>query len=285
MPQRYDRTFKLLTDESPRAALALFAGIPLSTNLDVEILDRELNLTALRVDNLYRCRDGKSEFLVHLEAVARYKRTVLERQLDYAQAIAAKYNLPCRSYLVLLAGRGVPRSLPVSINRSRGDLRLRLRLRVVRLWEIPAETILSLNSDHLLPWTPLLDASRAQINEAADRLRASRRDDLSSRLVLLGGLRYGSREAFLQRLNDMVISEEVLQYSSTYRWIKEHGLKEGLKEGRQEGLREALESLLVARFGELPVSAKSRLKSAKPERLTKWLKQSISAPTLKDALK
>jgi hypothetical protein len=52
----YDQAFKLLTEEDPRATLALFAGIPLTVSMDVRVLDREVNLSALQVDNLYRCR-------------------------------------------------------------------------------------------------------------------------------------------------------------------------------------------------------------------------------------
>ena len=108
MTKPYDQAFKLLTEEDPRATLALFAGIPLTVAMDVRVLDREVNLSALQVDNLYRCRTADAEFLVHIEAVTRFRTAALDRQFDYVQAIVTKYRMACRSYLVLLTEKGVP---------------------------------------------------------------------------------------------------------------------------------------------------------------------------------
>ena len=102
MPIPFDHKFKLLTDDDPRAALAAFAGIPLDAVIDVETVDRELNLSTLHVDNLYRCRQDGVEFLIHFEAVTRYRSSVIDHQADYVRAIVFKYKLPFRSYLLLL---------------------------------------------------------------------------------------------------------------------------------------------------------------------------------------
>jgi len=42
--------------------MAAFAGIPLDADIEVQPLDFELNLSTLRVDNLYRCRRAGKEF-------------------------------------------------------------------------------------------------------------------------------------------------------------------------------------------------------------------------------
>lgn len=285
MPKQYDQAFKLLTEDDPRATLALFAGIPLSADLVVEPLDRELNLTTLQVDNLYRCRDEQSEFLIHIEAVTRYKGAAAERQFDYVQAIVAKYKLPCRSYLVILTGRGVPKKIPRTIYRKYGDHSATLRLRVVRLWRISAVSILRLNNPKLLPWIPLLNSSRANLREAFQRLDLVGESTLKARLLLLGGLRYGNREAFLERLNEMIITQEILEESSTYQYLVNIGRERGLSEGRARALRETLTKQLAHRFGPLPPAAKAKLKSASPEKLDSWIEQVLDAPTLKDALK
>ncbi len=192
MTKPYDQAFKLLTEEDPRATLALFAGIPLTVDMDVRVLDREVNLSALQVDNLYRCRTADAEFLVHIEAVTRFRTAALDRQFDYVQAIVAKYRLACRSYLVLLTEKGVPASLPRVLRRAYGDFEATLRLRVVRLWRIPAARILRLGSAPLLPWVPLLRASAEEMEEAMRRLDVADENALRTRLFLLGGLRYGS---------------------------------------------------------------------------------------------
>ena len=121
-----------------RSPLPAFAGIPLDAVIDVETLDRELNLSTLHVDNLYRCRQDGVEFLIHFEAVSRYRAYVIDHQADYVRAIVFKYKLPCRSYLLLLTAEGVPDHFPRYIYCGYGDYRARIRLRVVRLWQMDA---------------------------------------------------------------------------------------------------------------------------------------------------
>ena len=69
--------------------MAAFAAIPLDDDIEVQPLDRELNLSTLRIDNLYRRRRTGEEFLVHFEAVSRYRADVLDRREDYVRAITA----------------------------------------------------------------------------------------------------------------------------------------------------------------------------------------------------
>lgn len=151
VPVLYDHSFKLLTDDDPRGAMAAFAGIPLDADIEVQAVDRELNLSTLRVDNLYRCRQAGTEFLIHFEAVSRYRPEVLDRQVDYVRAIIAKYKLPCRSYLLLLTEGGVPERLPRFLEGRYGDYHSRIRLRAVRLWKMPARRILAMGRPALLP--------------------------------------------------------------------------------------------------------------------------------------
>jgi hypothetical protein len=273
----YDQAFKLLTEEDPRATLALFAGIPLSVAMEVRVLDREVNLSALQVDNLYRCRTADAEFLVHIEAVTRFRTAALERQFDYVQAIVTKYRLACRSYLVLLTEKGVPGALPRTIRRVHGDFEATLRLRAVRLWRIPAARILRLESAQLLPWVPLMRASTEEMEEAMRRLDAVDENALRTRLFLLGGLRYGSKEAFLQRLDQMIVSEEILKESSTYQYL--------IEKGRVAGRREDLVKLLTRRFGPLSTATQRKLDAAPIEKLDRWFDRALDAASLKDALK
>ena len=281
MTKPYDQAFKLLTEEDPRATLALFAGIPLTVSMDVRVLDREVNLSALQVDNLYRCRTADAEFPVHIEAVTRFRTAALERQFDYVQAIVAKYRMACRSYLVLLTEKGVPKVLPRTIRRVHGDYEAVLRLRAVRLWRIPAARILRLESAQLLPWIPLLRASTEEMEEAMRRLDAVDENALRTRLFLLGGLRYGSKEAFLQRLDHMIITEEILKDSSTYQYL----IEKGVVQGRLAARREDLGRLLARRFGPLPAGTQRKLNTATIEELDRWFDRALDATSLKDALK
>jgi len=250
----FDHTFKLLSDDDPRAAMAAFAGIPLDVEMEVRPLDRELNVTTLRVDHLYRCRQGAEEFLIHFEAVSRYRGEVLDRQVDYLRAIISKYKLPRR------------------VELAYGDYSSQVRLRTVRLWRIPARRVLAMGRPALLPWTALAAATPADLATAARRLVVEGNRALALQMALLMGLRYGKKEVFEQRLERMT-TEEILEDSYFYHWIIE------------KGERKLITRLLTSRFGELPAWAVQRLKDAEDETLTRYGDQLLTATTLEDALR
>lgn len=193
----FDQAFKLVQDDDPRVGMAAFLGIPLSVKMDVEPLDRELNLPTLRADQLFHCRTPREEFAIHVEALSRFKPEAIEKQFKYALAITAKYDLPLRSHVVLLTDKDLPAEPLIIPARRKGDLRASLRIRYTKLWKIPASRILRMRNPNLLPWTPLLDTRGDDLREAALRISEMKDRELSTELLLLGGLRYGNREAFL----------------------------------------------------------------------------------------
>jgi len=292
VPVPYDQSFKLLADDDPRAAMAAFAGIPLDIEMEVQSLDRELNLSTLRVDNLYRCRQADEEFLIHFEAVSRYRVEVLDRQADYVRAIIAKYKLPCRSYLLLLTSGGVPNGFPRYIDCRYGDYHSRIRLRVVRLWKIPASRILKMGRLKLLPWTILMSGTQAELMEAWRRLLAAGDRSLAAQLTLLGGLRYGKKEMAEEVLTRMT-TEEILQDSSVYQWLiakgekigVERGEKIGVEKGEKSGIRQMLTLQLTTRFGQLPQWAEMRLEAADTEALNRWTVNFVSAVSVEECLR
>ena len=288
MPAPFDHSFKLLTDDDPRAALAAFASIPLDAEIDVVPADRELNLPTLKVDNLYRCRQNGVEFIIHFEAVSRYRPSALDRQVDYVRAIVSKYRLPCRSYMLLLTEECVPDSFPRYIDCDYGDYQARVRLRPVRLWRIPARRILRLGRLALYPWIPLMNASPEEIEDAARRVIATGDRRLLESMSVLGGLRYGKKEVFAERLATMT-TEEIIQDSYFYQSALEKGevkgLQKGRQEGRQEGERQMLTRLLTARFGPLPAAISAKITAASIESLEAWSVQLLTANSLEESLR
>lgn len=79
----------------------------------------------------------------------------------------------------------------------------------------------------------------------------------------------------------MIVTQEILEESSTYQYLVNIGRERGLN----EGFRRALAKLLKLRFGAIPTSARTKLRAASRETLDRWLEQVLDAPTLKDALK
>jgi len=280
LPIPYDQSFKLLADDDPRAALAVFAGIPLDADIEVETVDRELNVPTLRVDNLYRCRQDGVEFLVHFEAVSRFRAGTLDRQADYVRAIVTKYKLPCRSYLLLLTESGVPARLPHFLEFRFGDYACRVKLRAVRLWKIPAHRVLRMGRLSLSPWVVLMQTEAGQLMEAGRRLVAARNGGLTAQMALLAGLRYGTKELFEERLARMT-TEEIIEDSYFYQWVMEKGEKKGERIGRAKLLIE----ILSERFGSVPESIRDRISTADSGKLKEWVQRAGTAKSLEECLR
>src|SRR5439155_24717270 len=66
--------------------------------------------------------------------------------------------------------------------------------------------------------------------------------------------------------------------------VREEGLKVGLVEGRQEGMvedaRSALWSILMVRFGDIPLNSKAKVVNADLESLRIWRVRALKADSL-----
>ena len=69
-----------------------------------------------------------------------------------------------------------------------------------------------------------------------------------------------------------------------HREVWQKGLQEGRQEGRREGRRDLLLSLLVEKFGALPLTAAERVRTAPVERLDRWASRVLRSSTLDEAL-
>lgn len=283
MAFEYDKSYKRTADEDARGSLTILAGVAIDPAAEVESLERELNQPQLRADHLYKVSLGGSASIQHFEALAYYRSDWGEAQLDHASAVRQKHRLPVHSNLLLLMEQGTPQSIDGLVVRVSGDLEERLRVNVIRLWERPAEEVLRAGRAGLLPWTALMDATVEQQREAARRIRDSEREDLKAEMALLGALRYGSREAFLERIGAMFLTREILRESPMWKEIEQEGLAEGREQGRLEGGRHILTRLLVRRFGSLPDWAEQKVAAADLDTLERWVDR-VDAATLPEIL-
>lgn len=137
----------------------------------------------------------------------------------------------------------------------------------------------------LLPLIPLTDATDQQSRTAVSRLAARGPKELSTQLFLLGGLRWGGKRAFLEKIKDLMTTTEILQDSVTYQEIVAEAKREGKLEGKLEGIRHHMKQVLTIRFGPLPSWAADRLQSADSKTLDRCTAQFLSASTLEEALK
>ncbi len=229
----FDRSFKLLTDDDPRAALAAFAGIPLDAVIDVETVDRELNLSTLHVDDLYRCRRDGVEFLIHFEAVSPYRSNVIDRQADCSPRRAFRTTFLATSIAVMAIKRRGSGSAWFGFGR----------------------------------WTR---------RGAERRLLAAGDRKLLAMLSVLGGLRYGEKELFAERLGTMTLYEV---FQDTYLY------QEALEKGEARGERQMLSRQLTTRFGPLPAWASEQIAAAETEPLETWSVQLLTANSLEESLR
>jgi predicted transposase YdaD len=292
----FDQSFKLVNEEDTIGTLKYVAGISLSSSAEVSSLDRELNLERLHADHLYRVRDRRKDCIHHFEALVSYHTGWEQPQIDHAVYVKLKFGLPVYSHLLLMHARGAPRSIPERIMRVSGGLRQTLRVNVIRLWQRPASEVLAAGRVALYPWTALMNATVEEQREAARRLKSSGREGLQMQMALLGTLRYGSREAFYERIGRMLLTKEILRESPLWQEIEREARAVGEAEGqaigeakgqsigeaigKAKGERHIVRVFLETRFGPLPEWVEQKLATAGTETLDLWAKRAAIAPSL-----
>jgi hypothetical protein len=276
----YDQSFKLLGDEDTLGLMKDVAGIRVSASAVIESLDRELNLERLHADHLYRVRDRRRECIHHFEALTTYHSGWEKAQLDHAIYVELKYGLPVVSHLLLLSQPGAPRSIPERVIRVSGSVRYSLKVNVIRLWRRPAAAVLAAERVAVYPWTALMDATVKEHQEAARRVRVTGREDLQMQMALMGALRYGSREAFFERIGRMLLTKDILRESPLWQEIERDGEAKGRAEGEAKALRRSIRVFLLGRFGPLPEWVGERLDGAGTEDLELWLNRTATATSL-----
>lgn len=117
----FDQSFKLLGEDDDRGALALLGDLPLDADAQVKLLDRELNLSVRRVDQVYRVTYNGETFLNHFEATTNYSHVDLGDLSRYSMLLDYKYDLPVFSRIVVLTDRGFPQDLPKVYRHRRGS--------------------------------------------------------------------------------------------------------------------------------------------------------------------
>ncbi|MBI4904533.1 MAG: hypothetical protein HY820_12905 [Acidobacteria bacterium] len=261
-----DQSFKSVAEEDARGLLAMVRRVPLSAKATVRPLERELTREPLLVDHAYHVRQGRKNWIEHLEAFTRWPLNAPSRLAEYAQEISVKTKLPVYSTAVLLLEAYDPGSVPSFGRIVRGGVVTTARYQVVKLWKLPAAQLLESRRPFLLPWVALCNARPAQLIEAGRRIsETSSKVEPRVRAMFhsLGGLRYGKDEwrSILEEEVSMFLTREILRESPYVQDLLKEGKKEGKEkgkeEGRQEGLRLAVQQVIEVRFPSLIPEAKA----------------------------
>ena len=244
----------------------------------VRPLPSELPASTVTVDQVFlvTLTDGR-EILLHIEFQGRRSHAPMQwRMLDYMPRLAFAYRLDMESVVLYIGrGAGTHDTGVYQVNGLAGTPVLAWQYRVVRLWDLRAEALLTTAPVALLalvgqmqmadPETTLT-AVVARMRQVVD---GERRGHLLTALLAL--LPEEEMVTMVERLltEDDLLAELDLPY-----------LRKIRDEGRQKGEAEMLLRLLQLRFGPLSTEVTARVTAADAETLLHWSERVLSAPTL-----
>lgn len=217
----------------------------------VEVVDADVSTVTAAADKVLLVRTVEGDRIQHLDFQSGPDASVPRRTHGYNALLEERHELPVESVVVLLrpqanlsAINGVyERSLPGAAGPY-----LHFRYRVIRVWELPVETVLKAGIS-VLPLAPISAVRENELPAVIERMK-QRLDaeadpatvaELWTATKVLLGLRYEA--AFVEELLQGV---GAMKESTTYQAIK--------AEGRLEEVRRLLLRLGADRFGTEPTT-------------------------------
>ncbi|MGH9837662.1 MAG: hypothetical protein ACREEM_02635 [Blastocatellia bacterium] len=246
----YDQAFKFLAEQDAESLLVLLGYLQPGEQAEIEVLPRELRAAAILPDQPYRVVTAREHSIVQVEAQAWFDNSMLARYGDYGVRSWISHRLPVRCYVLLLTSRGLPKGFRTQGVIDAGDIQIKVRYRLIKLWQISARKVLAMNREHLLPFVPLMRGGREELEISAQRLSQvpdeSQRSEMGVHFLMLGGLRYNRVDLLELIGRKSMITLEQLRESSFYQFVEE--------EGELKNAREMLLMLAAKRFPDLKLS-------------------------------
>ncbi len=219
------------------------------------------------------------ELLLHLEFQGRRSHEPMPwRMLEYMPHLARLYRLDLESVVMYVGrGAGVDDTGIYQVHGLDGTPVLAWRYRVIRLWQMQAETLMAARQIAPLALLGQTQIAQPEVILPAVVTRMRRVADATLRGHLL--------TAFLALLPDEEMISMVERLLEEDEWLLELPYlrrirAEGHAEGRREGEAEVLLRQLRVRFGALPEDVTARIKAADAETLLRWSERILSASTL-----
>jgi len=244
----------------------------------VRPLPSELPAGTVAVDQVFlvTLADGR-EVLLHIEFQGRRSHAPMQwRMLDYMPRLASAYRLDMES-VVLYIGRGAGTNDTgmYQVNGIAGTPVLAWQYRVVRLWDLLAEALLTTAPVALLALVGQMQMAdpEATLTAVVARMRQ----------VVDGGMRRHLLTALIALLPEeemVTMVERLLAEDDLLAELELPYLRKMRDEGRREGEAEVLLRQLQVRFGPLPADVTARVTAADMVTLLRWSERVLSAPTL-----
>jgi len=272
----FDATLKGLLEESPDDWPVL-AGLPRSP---VEVIDADVSTVTGAADKVLLVR-SRPDSIMHVEFQRGPDQGLPRRAHVYNALLEDRHEMLVRSVIVLLAPSADLSNLTRVYERGfAGEPPyLRFEYQVIRVWQLPVETILS-GGLGTLPLAPISAVTRTEVPGVIERMkdrlrrhgRQSQAKDLWTATYILLGMRYD--RAFAKHLLRGVMA---MEESTTYQAI--------LEEGAVRGLRKTLLRLGHKRFQGSPAAVKTAIAAITDEaRLDELLDRLLDAASWEELL-
>jgi len=236
----WDTRMKWLSTVAPDDMIALVLGKNIATFAG--LANTELKSETIMSDMLYYITQGKHKGLLHIEFQKQHDSNMAERLYEYNNRATLMYEQPVWSCVIYLVKESTPeapdtRRFPITDRFVRC-----FDFDVVKMLEIPTETLLSLDCLGLLPLLPLTrEGKRREVIETAIGLLMPKGEQPYRNLL---SLTYGfaslvfeqNDQEWLQRRFGMLY--DILRESPAFQEMAREGRAEGLAEGRAEGRTE-----------------------------------------------
>lgn len=215
---------------------------------EVRPLNVELAAETLAVDQVFHVTlaDGR-ETLLHIEFQGRGSRAPMRwRVLEYMARLAVTYRLALLS-VVIYVGRGVGEQDTgnYQIQSPTGVVSLAWQYEVIRLWQMPAETLLALNRPALLLLVGQTQITQPEtvLPRVVSRLQEEPEGEHRQQLVI-GFLALLAEEEWLHMVKQLLAEDWLIDESPYLQGVLEEGRQEGSLFTRQRDIL----TVLAARF-------------------------------------
>lgn len=279
MSKPYDAAAKDLLQADPAGWAAFFGAVRPPDR--VAVIDSDLSTVTAAADKVLHIKDAPP-WLIHVEFQSWRDPSLPWQLLKYNALLRERHEAAVATVLVLLVDKADAPAYSgrLSVVAPLGPA-WEFAYTVVRVWELPAEPLLT-GPLALLPLAPVAADPRAEVPDvlvrAGMRLRQETDPDTGDRLMTAVGillqLRYGTMTA-----KELLTSRPELREVEVFRLIGEdyraEGLAEGRAEGQAEGIRRSIARMGRKKFGQPSPEQEAALNaitdSARLETLTEKL--------------
>ncbi len=271
-----DQGIKRLLQAHPQDMLSLaLPGAEYIEALPVDVATEP----QLVLDTLLRVRYQGVICAVDIEAEAIPRDSIAQRLHEYGARAMFVTRLPVISVVLWLEPGGIA---PVSPYQVRvGDRPITdWHFIGIKLYELPAETLLDGGLPGLLPLIPFTSggADLSVIERTAELVqkRASANEaEILESLLFVFAARDFDASVLLAMMRRLQMSTEIIEKSAFYQEALAKGIEQGIEQGKAAGLRDAILVILRARFGEPASDLTQALGAAHSEALEDVLRHAL----------